>query len=70
MGSYGLDDPANLILKTSRNSYIRNIMDRAEINKEFGYDYFKYVNLHKKLLIGLRSIKLLEKSVIRIKNTE
>jgi hypothetical protein len=70
MGSYGLNDPANLILKTSRDAYIKNIMDRAEINKEFGYDYYKYVNLHKKLLIGLRIMKLLKKSVIRVKGSD
>ena len=48
VSSYGLDDPANLILKTSRSDYIDKIKDRAEINKEFGYDYEKYINLHKK----------------------
>ena len=67
VSSYGLDDPANLILKTSRSDYIDKIKDRAEINKEFGYDYEKYINLHKKLIIGLKNIKLLEKSVIRMK---
>jgi len=70
MSSYGLDDPANLVLKISRSTYIYNIVDRAEINKEFGYDYFKYINLHKKLLIGLRNIKLLKRTVIRVKNDE
>jgi hypothetical protein len=70
MSSYGLDDPANLVLKISRSTYIYNIIDRAEINKEFGYDYFKYINLHKKLLIGLRNIKLLKRTVIRVKNDE
>jgi hypothetical protein len=58
-------------LKTSRSDYIDKIKDRAEINKEFGYDYEKYINLHKKLIIGLKNIKLLEKSVIRLnKNKE
>ena len=71
ISSYGLDDPANLVLKTSRSDYIDKIKDRAEINKEFGYDYEKYINLHKKLIIGLKNIKLLEKSVIRLnKNKE
>lgn len=70
MGSCGLDDPANLILKTSRNDYIYKINERAEINKEFGYNYHKYMDLHKKLLIGLRIIKVLKKSVIRVKNDE
>jgi hypothetical protein len=70
MGSCSLDDPANLILKTSRNDYIYKITERAEINKEFGYNYHKYMNLHKKLLIGLRIIKVLKKSVIRVKNDE
>jgi hypothetical protein len=70
MGSCSLDDPANLILKTSRNAYIYNVTERAEINKEFGYDYHKYMNLHRKLLIGLRIIKVLKKSIIRVKNSE
>jgi hypothetical protein len=70
MVSCSLDDPANLILKTSRNDYIYKITERAEINKEFGYNYNKYMDLHKKLLIGLRIIKVLKKSVIRIKNDE
>ena len=70
MGSPNLDDPSKLILKTSRNSYIKNITIRSEINKDFGYDPCKYISVHKKLLIGLRSEKILERNFIRVKDDE
>lgn len=70
MGSLNLDDPANLVLKTSRCMYISNITERAYINISFGYDLSEYVNLHKKLLLGLRGNHVLERSIFRIHSDE
>lgn len=70
MSSFSIEDPSNLILKTSRNDYFKRIWERAEINKGFGCDYSSYVNLHRKLLLGLRADGILEKNVIRRKENE
>jgi hypothetical protein len=70
MGSFNIDDPANLILKTSRSAFIANIQERCEINKIFGYEPSTYLYLHKRLLIGLRDKKILERNTIRIKNKD
>ena len=70
MSSFSIEDPSNLILKTSRNDYFKRIWERAEINKGFGCDYSSYINLHRKLLLGLRADGILEKNVIRRKENE
>jgi hypothetical protein len=66
MGSLDLKNPYNIVLKTSRNEYIGRIIERAEINSIFDYDYSKYIKIHKKLLIGLRKYDILQKNVIRL----
>lgn len=63
-------DNAYLALKITRNDYINKIKVRAEINTVFGYDYYQYIKIHKKLLIGLRIEKVLERSIIRLKNSD
>ena len=70
MSSFSIEDPSNLILKTSRNDYFRRIGERAEINKSFGCEYHSYIDLHKKLLLGLRADGIVEKNVIRRKDKE
>ena len=70
MSSFSIEDPSNLILKTSRNDYFRRIGERAEINKGFGCEYHNYIDLHKKLLLGLRADGIVEKNVIRRKDKE
>ena len=63
-----LSDPCELIYKVSRNDYIQRIRLRAAINIVFGCDYYKYINIHQTLLIGLRLNKIAEKVIVRIKN--
>lgn len=70
MSSFNLEDPSNLILKTSRNDYIRRIHERAEINKDFGYKLHDYVTLHKRLLLGLRGEKIIERTIVRKKGDD
>jgi len=70
MSSFSIDDPSNLILKTTRNDYFKRIWERAEINKGFGCEYYRYINLHRKLLLGLRADGIVEKNVIRRKENE
>lgn len=70
MSSSGLEDPSNLILKTSRSDYFKRINERAEVNKSFGYEYHGYVELHKKLLLGLRGSEVLKKTVVRRKGDD
>jgi hypothetical protein len=65
MTSYELSDPSNIILKTSRSSYIENIKIRAKINKCIGLDSERYILIHKKLLIGLRITNILKRTKIR-----
>lgn len=62
-----INDPSNLIFKISKKDYFDKLRIRAEINTIFGYDYSKYIELHKKLVLELRSKKILEKCIIRKK---
>ena len=68
MSSFSLEDPSNLIFKTSRSDYFKRINERAEINKDFGYQPNDYVILHKKLMIGLRAVKVIERTILRKKD--
>jgi hypothetical protein len=70
MSSFDAKDPANIIFKTTRNDYLNNIRLRCCINMKFECDPFKYLTLHKKLLIGLRLSNILRKAEIRIKNAD
>lgn len=63
--SFDLNDPSELVLKTSRNSYIYRIKLRGSINILFDCEWEKYIELHKKLLIGLRDKKILKRTQIR-----
>lgn len=65
IGSSEMQDPAELIFKTTRNSYFNRIRVRATINTIFGYDWSKYILVHQKLLIGLRLNKSIKKNVVR-----
>ena len=60
-------DPAEIILKTTRNAYFSRINLRASINLTFNYDYEKYILIHQKLLIGLRLKNILLRNIIRTK---
>lgn len=70
MTSYDFADPANLIYKTSRNSYIEKIKVRSMLNEYLGYDPYDYIDLHKKLLIGLNDNSCIKKTVIKSKSNE
>jgi len=65
---YTMSDSLEIFLKTSRNNYISNIHTRARINILFGCDFYDYVHIHKKLLIGLRQNKIIKRDFIRNKN--
>ena len=60
-----LRDPANIIFKTTRKNYLENICLRSFINESFGFNSDKYLLFHKKLLIGLRLLKILERIQIK-----
>jgi hypothetical protein len=68
MGYLNSKDPVSLVLKISRDDYLSNIELRANINKWFGYNHDIYIKIHKKLLIGLRDEKIIEKNIIKVKN--
>lgn len=63
--SNDLVDPSELILKTTRNAYIYRIGLRAAINNMFDYDWVVYILIHKKLLIGLRVKKIINRAIVR-----
>lgn len=65
MISYDLSDPANLIFKTTRNDYINRIKLRSILNTYLNYNSEQYLIMHKKLLIGLRVNKIIQKTEIR-----
>ena len=64
------NDSACLVAKISRDDYFNNIEMRANVNVWFGYDREEYIWIHQKLLVGLREEKIIEKSVIRIKEKD
>lgn len=68
MVSLSLKDPSELIYKTERTYYMDNIRLRAVINQEFDCDWSKYILLHKRLLIGLRTRNIIDKTIIKTKN--
>ena len=68
--SLNSDDSACLVLKVRRDDYLNSIRVRADVNVWFGYKSEEYIKVHQKLLVGLRSEKIIEKSVIRIKEEE
>lgn len=70
IGYMNSDNPDSLVFKVTRNEYLQNIKIRADINTNFGYDYDKYIKIHKKLLIGLRDEKIIEKIIMRRKDEE
>ena len=63
-------DPENLIIKTTRNDFIKNITMRAEINTNLGCDFRQYIEMQKKLLIGLRIKKILKRIELKIINKD
>ena len=65
--SLNSDDSACLVLKVRRDDYLNSIKVRTDVNVWFGYKSEEYIKVHQKLLVGLRSEKIIEKSVIRIK---
>jgi hypothetical protein len=64
------NDSACLVAKISRDDYFNNIEIRTNINMWFGYNREDYIWIHQKLLVGLREEKIIEKSVIRIKEKD
>lgn len=70
MCSFDMSDPAFVIAKINKNEYLKNISIRADINRLFGYDYYKYVDIHKRLLLGLRGNNVIRGDVIRKFNVE
>ena len=68
--SLNSDDSACLVLKVRRDDYLNSIKVRTDVNMWFGYKSEEYIKVHQKLLVGLRSEKIIERSVIRIKEEE
>jgi hypothetical protein len=65
MTQFNINNPSSFIFKITRDEYIRNLRIRAELNAELGFDYNNYIKMHKKLLIGLRQEKIIERTIIR-----
>jgi hypothetical protein len=65
-----LRDPANIILKTTRNDYIKRIQLRSVINRIMGYNELDYIKLHKKLLVALRKKEIIVKNEIKNKSKD
>lgn len=70
MTSCDLHDPANIIFKTSRSDYMDRIVVRSLVNMHLDYDPFIYLEIHKKLLIGLKIDGVISKSIIRNKKSD
>lgn len=58
-------DPAFIVFKTTRESFLYYISMRAIINTTFGYNVEAYIKIHKKLLIATRIDNIIERSIIR-----
>lgn len=65
MTSKELSDPSHLVLKTSRSDYLNKIRFRCTINNLIGFEWDKYMLLHKKLIIGLRVSNVLKRTEVR-----
>ena len=63
-------DSSCLVSKVSRDDYFNSINIRTDINKWFDYNDKEYIKVHRKLLLGLRGEKIIEKNVIRIKEKD
>ena len=63
--SNDLSDPAEFVMKTTRNAYITRIRLRAIINTLYGCDYETYIIIHQKLLIGLRIEDIIKRNTMR-----
>lgn len=71
VGGGGVEaDPAHIVMKSNRDTYIRYITMRADINKTFGYDQETYIKAHKKLLIGCRIEGIITRSIIRTRGEQ
>lgn len=55
----------DMLFTTSRNEYLNYIVVRCRINEYLNFNSFEYLEIHKKLLMGLWIDKLLEKIVVR-----
>ncbi len=67
LNSNNLQIPSEIILKISRNEYLNRIRFRAKINYHlFEYNYYDYICIHQKLLIGLRLNGVLERTTMKI----
>jgi hypothetical protein len=62
---YNRNNPTSFIYKISRGEYISKIMLRANVNMVLGHDFFKYIHLHKVLLVGFRKEGIVERNFIR-----
>ncbi len=65
MTQFSISNPSSFTFKITRDDYIRNLKIRAELNEELGFEYNSYIKIHKKLLIGLRQKKIIERTIIR-----
>jgi hypothetical protein len=65
ISSCDMRDPADLVLKTTRDFYFSRIERRARLNETLNCEFDKYIVLHQKLLIGLRLIERVKRSVVR-----
>jgi hypothetical protein len=61
-------DSLDFVLCTSRDVYLYKIRTRACFNNLIGVECFSYIEAHKKLLIGLREKKIIERIIVRTKN--
>lgn len=65
--SNDLNNPFELFFKFNRDDYIQRIRLRALINEKFGINYYEYIKLHKKLLLGLRGEGCTNRIIIKTK---
>jgi hypothetical protein len=63
--SYNLADPANLVYKITRNDYLNKIKIRASMNTLLSHNKYRYIEIHKKLLLALTVNKIIKKTIIR-----
>lgn len=65
MTSFDIRDPSEIVFKITRSEYFKRIKLRASINTFLNYNWEKYLLIHKKLLIGLRKVNILERAQVR-----
>ena len=68
--TFKIDGDEILIFKISRDEYVSYMVKRALIYyTDFEFEYYSYIETHKKLLIGFQLSNVLKKSEIRTLST-